>query len=208
MGQVKWTYRGPVGFKMYGEKTDESINIHIKDSVIASVICNEDDSMGCAIFFIKNVINNQLDDEDHVDFIDRLIIDETNLKRIKLNRVKRYYKFCCIVPIITEERTASSADTPIYNFVDDSFKQYVIEVTVNDGSLTDSEIRRLAFNKFVNKMSSSIVYCYCQSIQSNAYSAYHACFAYDKFKEINENEIAGYKEKVECGAWTKIEVEV
>ena len=191
MGQVKWTYRGPVGFKMYGEKTDESINIHIKDSVIASVICNEDDSMGCAIFFI-----------------DRLVIDETNLKRIKLNRVKRYYKFCCIVPIITEERTASSADAPIYNFVDDSFKQYVIEVTVNDGSLTDSEIRRLAFNKFVNKMSSSIVYGYCQSIQSNAYSAYHACFAYDKFKEINENEIAGYKEKVECGAWTKIEVEV
>lgn len=205
---IKWTYKGPVGYKMYGEKVDESVNNTISDSIEVCVTCNEEDPMDRVIRYIKTAINDQLDAKDRVKFTNRLVIDEFRLKRIRLASCIRYYSFHGNIPIVIKEKSTNSSDAPIYTIVNNPSKKYVIKATVNDGSLPDNEARKLVFNKFANTVGSNMVFAYCQSIGSNSYSEYHACFEYSNLMELWGNNIKYYMSRANVGEYEKIELEV
>ena len=205
---IKWTYKGPVGYKMYGEKVGESVTSTVSDSVDVCITCNEEDPMDRVIRRIKQAINNRLNKKDRVEFINRLVIDEFRLKRIRLASCIRYYEFRGNVPIIVKEEPVSSSYSPIYTIVDNKSKRYLIEVTVNDGSLAADEVRKLVFNKFANALEQNMVFSYCQSIGSNSYSTYHACFGYDNLVELWDNDVKYCMSRAAVGEYEKIELEV
>lgn len=196
MSKVKWTYTGTVGLRSENDTNGNNPTINVCEDLSACVVCEDDTAYQTVVKKIKQAIYDKL--SHYNDWIsggyDRVVINEFNLSMEKISIKKKYYIHGDPVYIVSENATSSIDDPKYYLIAKCVYKLYLIEADVHTNMPNDIEINRAVFHQFIKKISSDIIFEYCQSIGSTAYSAaYHIAIDYKEFKEISEQEAEEYR---------------